>query len=190
MDKIPVEVVSISNSAPYEGYIVILKEIASERCLPIVVGVAEAHNILLLLKGQRFIRPLTYDLLVTMLKKSNAEVKEITITDLKDQTFFAEIQLMSNGEYIEPIDARPSDSIAIALRTSAPIFVNRQVMLNAGFISETPLNLIAPFSNNIDKIKDLNKKLSTAVELEEYEDAAMLRDQIKELIEKENIPED
>ena len=107
--------------------IVVLQEEDGERILPIWIGEAEARAIGIVLAGETLERPLTHDLTVTLLKSLKARIVAITITHLKDNTFFAEIHLESGGQQIL-VDARPSDSIALALRAEAAIYVDEDVM--------------------------------------------------------------
>lgn len=107
--------------------IVVLQEEAGERILPIWIGEAEARSIGLVLAGESMERPLTHDLLVHVIKGLRATVANIAITDLRDNTFFAEVRLDHGGEQVI-LDARPSDSIAVALRTGATILVAESVM--------------------------------------------------------------
>lgn len=107
--------------------IVILQEEEGERVLPIWIGESEARAIGVILAGENLERPLTHDLMATLVRSLKARVTSITITSLKENTFFAEILLEMNGQQVL-IDARPSDSIALALRTNADIFVDEDVM--------------------------------------------------------------
>lgn len=107
--------------------IVILQEEGGERVLPIWIGEAEARAIGIVLAGENLERPLTHDLMATLVKSLQAKVTAVTITSLKENTFFAEILLEVNGQQVL-VDARPSDSIALALRTDADIFVDEDVM--------------------------------------------------------------
>jgi bifunctional DNase/RNase len=109
--------------------IVILQEEQGDRILPIWIGEAEARSIGIVLAGESLERPLTHDLIMTLLKSLQARVVSITITSLQENTFFAEIQLEVGSERIL-VDARPSDSIALALRAEAAIFVDEDVMQN------------------------------------------------------------
>ena len=110
--------------------IVILQENDGERILPIWIGETEARAIGTVLSGEDPERPLTHDLIALVLKSLKATVVSVSITNLKENTFFAEIRLDVGGEQVH-IDARPSDSIAIALRADAAIYVDEQVM-NSG----------------------------------------------------------
>jgi bifunctional DNase/RNase len=110
--------------------IVILKDVDSQLFLPIWIGVFEANAIALKIEGVEPPRPMTHDLLRSALERLDARVEKIVISDLKDSTFFALIHVQrAQGEVA--IDARPSDAIALALRTNAPIFVLRSVMEKA-----------------------------------------------------------
>jgi hypothetical protein len=110
--------------------IVILKDKAGDRVLPIWVGVFEANAIALQIENISTPRPMTHDLLKNILTEIEAEVQRIVVSDLRDNTFYAMIYLDRDGETIA-IDARPSDAIALALRTRSPIFVEDSVVESA-----------------------------------------------------------
>ena len=107
--------------------IVLLKTADGNRFLPIWIGHAEAAAILMKLQGASTPRPLTHDLMVDMLEQLDAEVARITVTELRDNTFYASITVQQNGSDIE-IDSRPSDAIAIAVRSDAPIYAAERVI--------------------------------------------------------------
>ena len=107
--------------------IVILKDEMDERTLPIWIGFMEASSIAMELEKTPRIRPITHDLVKNLLEKLNYAVSKIEVTDLRDDTFYARIYLQKNGEE-HSLDSRPSDAIAIALRTGSPIFVNEEVI--------------------------------------------------------------
>lgn len=107
--------------------IVMLRDMEERRALLIWIGEPEANAILLALEGIHAPRPLTHDLAVLMLGKLEAEIRRVLVTDMRDQTFFAEIELEKDGIVIT-VDARPSDAIALALRVGAPILVASEVM--------------------------------------------------------------
>jgi len=110
--------------------IVILKDKDGERVLPIWVGVFEANAIALQIENVATPRPMTHDLLRNIITDLDGQVDRIVVSDLKDNTFFALIHLTMKGEGIA-VDARPSDAIALALRTRAPILVEESVIDNA-----------------------------------------------------------
>ena len=107
--------------------IVILKDNSSESILPIWVGVYEANAIALEMEKVQTPRPMTHDLIKNVLTGLSVTVKKIVVTELKDDTFYALIWLERNGSTIT-IDSRPSDALALALRTDAPIFVDEEVL--------------------------------------------------------------
>ncbi len=110
--------------------IVILKDEVEDRMLPIWVGVFEANAIALRMEAIDTPRPMTHDLLRDLLDKLHATVEKIVVNDLKDNTYFARIHLLINGDE-HVLDSRPSDAIALALRAEAPIFVEQSVLEQA-----------------------------------------------------------
>jgi len=110
--------------------IIILKDPDERRALPIWVGIFEANAIALELEKVSTPRPMTHDLLKNILEGLGITVKQIIVNDLKENTFYAMIELNHNGGVIT-IDARPSDAIALALRVNAPIFVTEKVVTQA-----------------------------------------------------------
>ena len=107
--------------------IIILKDLLSDKALPIWVGYFEANAIALEIEKINTPRPMTHDLLRSMISSLHAKVKHVLINDLKDNTFFAVISVVQNGSDMT-IDSRPSDAIALALRTKSPIFVEEKVI--------------------------------------------------------------
>jgi bifunctional DNase/RNase len=117
---------------PYNNaYILILRDEENADMLPIWVGKAEASSISFALEGVTAPRPMTHDLIKSLLDTVDAKVISVVVTDLKDNTYFAKIHLTyEDSEY--SIDSRPSDAIALALRTSAPIFAREEVLRKQG----------------------------------------------------------
>ena len=113
---------SVSNS-----YVVILKEKSGERLLPIWIGQPEAESIVMEMHGIKPPRPLTHDLCKRLISGMGADLRRVQITRVKDNTYFAELHI-HRGEDVFQIDARPSDSIAIALRLAAPIFAQESLL--------------------------------------------------------------
>jgi len=124
---IEVTVDSIRASLMSQHRVVILKDVDSERYLPIWIGPFEAEAITLELQQVKLARPLTHDLLKAVITAMGARVSHVLVNDLRDDTFYARIVLDNNGQPLE-IDSRPSDSIALAVRAQAPIFVAESVM--------------------------------------------------------------
>ena len=110
--------------------IIILRDRDGHHMLPIWMGVFEANAIALQIENVASPRPMTHDLLKNVIEDLNANIKKIVVHDLKDNTFYALLYLEVNGETVA-IDARPSDAIALALRASAPIFIDKKVIENA-----------------------------------------------------------
>ncbi|HZX61425.1 MAG TPA: bifunctional nuclease family protein [Candidatus Methylomirabilis sp.] len=110
--------------------IIILKDLEEKRALPIWVGIFEANAIALELEKIATPRPMTHDLIKNILDGLGATVQQIVVNDLKDNTFFAVIEVSYNGNTVN-IDARPSDAIALALRVNAPILVTEKVVSKA-----------------------------------------------------------
>jgi len=115
--------------------VVILKQSEGEIYLPIFIGLAEANAIGVIHERIEMPRPLTPDLLCSVIDKMDAGINYIVINDLQDETFYADIILRANWQQLE-IDARPSDAIALALRVGAPIYVTKSVLDKAGIFSE------------------------------------------------------
>jgi hypothetical protein len=107
--------------------IVILREAEGERILPIWIGPGEAQAIRRILSEEPFPRPLTHDLLHLVIEGLKAKVSRVVIADLRENTFYATVFIQRDSEVLS-IDARPSDSIAVALRSRAPIFVNEKLL--------------------------------------------------------------
>lgn len=107
--------------------IVLLKTEEGNRFLPIWIGHPEAAAILMKLQGQETPRPMTHDLFVSLIGQVDAECESVTVTELRDNTFYAQINLVVNGESVE-IDSRPSDALALAVRTDAPIYAADEVI--------------------------------------------------------------
>lgn len=131
MAVVEVKINGLAVDANAKSHVVILKEKEGERVLPIWIGPAEAQAIARELAGQRFPRPLTHDLLATIVEGLKAKVTRVVIADLRDNTFFAQLVIDRDGEVVV-VDARPSDSIAVALRTGADIFVNEKLLNEPG----------------------------------------------------------
>ena len=185
-----VEVKRISYYPPSKGYAVLLQEKDGTRSLPIIVGSSEAQAIALYLEGVDMPRPMTHDLLINVLEILDSEINRVSIARMDNGTFFAEIEVtnVQVGEIV--IDSRPSDAIAIALRTLTPIYVSDEVMDRAGIDNfSTESEVVEPItSEELTKeesgesvLENLNEALEKAITEEEYEMAARLRDRIKQL---------
>lgn len=202
MEKIQLVVLGLSASpANNNAYALILKESEGERRLPIIIGAFEAQAIALEMEGVMPPRPMTHDLIRTLLDQMGATLSEVYINDLVDGTFYA--KLIFDSLSVE-IDCRPSDAIAIAVRTGSPIFVSNEIMDQTGLIpqsedgdefddddEEDSLKFTRPeerFSESNkpkSKIDEIQSELDKAVKDEDYEKAAKLRDELKRILESQ-----
>jgi bifunctional DNase/RNase len=128
---IELSLVGVRVELPSNQPIVLLKETGGERYLPIWIGAVEATAIAFALQGVETPRPMTHDLLRDILKETEVQVDRIVISDLVDQTFYAVIRMMTDGQERE-VSSRPSDAIALAVRINAPIFAADEVLDQAG----------------------------------------------------------
>ncbi|MEE8162422.1 MAG: bifunctional nuclease family protein [Anaerolineae bacterium] len=132
---IEVSVDSIRASLMSQHRVVILKDVDSERYLPIWIGPFEAEAITLELQEVELARPLTHDLLKAVITKMGAKVSHVLVNELRNDTFYARVVLDNNGHPLE-VDSRPSDAIALAVRAKAPIFVAESVMEKAAIMPD------------------------------------------------------
>ena len=114
--------------------IVVLHDKENRRALPIWIGSAEASSIIRKIENLSVSRPMTHDLIISMVEKTGYEISKVEINDVEKETYFATIFLKNDKDEVLEIDSRPSDAIAIAIRVDAPIFVNAKV-LSTGSVS-------------------------------------------------------
>jgi uncharacterized protein len=166
MVEVTIDSVKVSLVSQYR--LVVLKEMGAERYLPIWIGHFEAESITMQMQGVEVPRPLTHDLLKKTIASLGGHVSHIVVTDLRQETFYANIILDVDGRRVE-IDSRPSDAIALAVRTSVKIFVNDSVMESAGIVPEDDISgavsreeeeKLSAFSDFIDTLDldDLGKE--------------------------------
>ena len=129
---IPVEVVGVRIEMPSNQPIVLLKEIEGTRFLPIWVGAVEATAIAFAQQGLEATRPLTHDLIRDLLDRVDITLTSVHITSIRDGIFYAELHLRTNDGALTPLSARPSDAIAIALRTKSNIMVDNDLLDEVG----------------------------------------------------------
>jgi len=135
--------------------IVLLKTTEGNRYLPIWIGHSEAASILMKLQGQSSPRPLTHDLFTNTLGELDVQVVRVCVTELRESTFYATITIRQNGSELE-IDSRPSDAIALAVRTEAPIFADEAVIEESAIEFEgddvNEEDLVEEFKSFLDKV--------------------------------------
>jgi bifunctional DNase/RNase len=195
VERIPVDILGLSTSPASGGaYALILKEVDGARRLPIIIGASEAQSIALEMEGIKPPRPLTHDLMKNIIGAFGAELTEITIDELRDGTFYAKLSI--DGQLI---DSRPSDAIALAVRYGVQIFVAVAVMDEAGFVPDEEEEeresegdaAAAPEPQKAEeeqprppkgsRLEQLESQLKEAIDRENYEKAAQIRDEIRKL---------
>ena len=190
MHKIQCEILGLSSSPSTGGaYAILLKENNGNRRLPIIIGAFEAQAIALEIEGIKPPRPLTHDLMKNIIDNLGGTIIEIIIDELRENTFYAKI-IIEVSALTNEIDARPSDAIALAVRSQAPIYVAESVMDTAAFLPSEETEREGVHEASVDepipstkeaKIAALQDKLREALDKEEYERAAKIRDDIKKL---------
>jgi len=194
VDRVQVDILGLStNPASGGAFALILKEVNGPRRLPIIIGASEAQSIALEMEGIKPPRPLTHDLIKNIITSFGSELQEIIIDELKDGTFYAKLTIDERA-----IDSRPSDAIALAVRYGVHIYVASNVMDEAAFIPEeeeeegetgiepAKKDEEKPAPKAKSKLEQLQLALREAVEKENYEKAAQLRDEIQKLSTHEN----
>ena len=195
MDKIQLDIIGLQSSQSQSGsFALVLGERDGDRRLPIIIGMFEAQAIAIEMEKIIPNRPMTHDLFKSFAHEFKYKVEEIIISDLKEGVFFAKIICTSEYGHVE-IDARPSDAIAISLRFDAKIYTYEKILAEAGIVlsDEEEIEEIAgkevkekkPKVSKDEKgsiedfsLEKLNKLLEKAIENEDYEKAARLRDEI------------
>ncbi len=181
---LPVTVEKIAYHPASHSYAIVLKEQEGIRRLPVIVGAFEAQAIALAMEKIETPRPMTHDLLGNLINGIDGTLLSVAITELRDGVYYALLELGSEHFEIRTIDARPSDAIALALRMDTTILVADQVMAESGVLMEddSAEDLAAGgVKAGTQSLAALQEQLAEAVEQEEYEIAAKLRDKIKEL---------
>ena len=192
MNKVSLEIMGITYSESSTGaYVLILGDKHSQRRLPIVIGGAEAESIAVGIENHKSGRPHTHDLFLRFAKEFGIEIMEVVINRFRDGIYYAML-VCKQGDELTMIDARPSDAIAIAVRVGCDIYAYESVMEEAGIVmddmqkqeteesgdshinigaSQTSLDLL-----DLETLEDL---LQEAIDDEDYQKAAEIRDEIK-----------
>lgn len=205
MDKIKLEILGLSSSQSQSGsFALVLGEVEGDRRLPIIIGMFEAQAIAIEIEKVRPSRPMTHDLFRAIGNDLNFTVEEIIISNLKEGVFFAQIMITDGIKHIA-VDSRPSDAIAIGLRFDAPIYTYEHILSEAGIVvedteeeqeegeseeasSETSEAVVETSEKGKTKkpssdlkslsLDKLNEMLNEAIENEDYEKAARIRDEL------------
>jgi uncharacterized protein len=197
VERVLVDILGLStNPASGGAYALILREVEGNRRLPIIIGQAEAQSIALEMEGIKPPRPLTHDLMKNIIASFGAELNDVLIDELRDGTFYAKLNIDN-----QQIDSRPSDAIALAVRYGAQIFVASSVMDEAAFVPEEEedeqkkeegkkgksptaagmTQKLPPETTKTTRLEEMHQQLKQAIEKEDYEKAAALRDEIRRL---------
>lgn len=175
-----------------KGTAVLVRTVGSDKAIPIFIGQLEAHSILIGLGKVPMPRPLTHDLMIGILEKTKMVLERVEITDLRDGTYYAHLILKHGVRHID-MDARPSDALALVARLDVPLYLSQHLVDEAGI----PIDLISEenaSTQEMEPLPDLDIKatdldpeelrmrlkeqLDKAVEAEDYEEAARLRDEL------------
>jgi hypothetical protein len=198
---VPAEVWTVAKAE--QGNAVLVRPLGLDVAVPIFIAPLEAQSILIGLGSVKMPRPLTHDLFITVLENLESSVNRVEITSLKEGTYFAKLILESGGAEIA-VDARPSDCLALAVRVKCPIYIDEAVVDEAGISvkmveeknrelkqgdtilrsteeTESPPVPEASAMPPETEMAGLRKALDAAIEEENYEEAAKLRDRIREL---------
>lgn len=185
MQKIELNIAAIANSeSQANGFVVILKESEGIRRLPVVIGGFEAQAIAIAIENIRPNRPMTHDLFKNTLTSLDVILEEVVISELKGGVFYATLVCKRpDGTFLD-LDSRTSDALALAVRFGCPIFANASVLDEAGITLEermgkevaTPPSPEPPISSASEE--ELNQLLEKALESEDYEKAAKIRDEM------------
>lgn len=177
------------------GYTLFLQAVEDgSKSLPIVVGQFEAQSIALALEQVKLNRPMTHDLLGTVIQELTYGLEQVTISDLEEGTYYARLHIRTE-ERVEQVDARPSDAIALALRMNAPIRVDEKLFMQSAVPTPDTHDQeqkqgvelhenVEEITRQAEKRFDLEKDLKEAVLAEDYEKAARIRDKLDSLSRK------
>lgn len=192
MNKVNLEIVGLTYSeSPTGAYVLVLGDKLSQRRLPIVIGSAEAESIAIGIEKHKNGRPHTHDLFLRFAHEFGIEIMEVVINRFREGVFYAML-VCKQGDDLTMIDARPSDAIAIAVRIGCEIYAYETVMDEAGIImndiedssaekpqEETPINKDKTNTTlDLLSIEDLEDMLQDAIDNEDYQKAAQIRDEI------------
>jgi bifunctional DNase/RNase len=192
MNKVSLEIIGLTYSESSTGaYVLILGDKNSQRRLPIVIGSAEAESIAVGIEKHKNGRPHTHDLFIRFAHEFGIEIMEVVINRFRDGVYYAML-VCKQGDDLTMVDARPSDAIAIAVRKGCEIYVYESVMEEAGIImediekespdenEESTINKgVTKTSLDLLDLETLEDLLQEAIDNEDYQKAAKIRDEIK-----------
>lgn len=156
--KVKVLIHGIAMDPVTNSPVMLLKEVDGNRILPIWIGILEATSIAAKLENIKFPRPLTHDLMTNIFEQLGIKIPKIEIVDLRDNTYYALITLDIEGKTLE-LDARPSDAVALAVRTGAEIFVKEEVLQKSQTFTDSPVEEKEEIIGTTEEEKEKLKKL-------------------------------
>lgn len=188
MEKIELKIIGLSYSQTQSGaYALVLAEKQGSRRLPIIIGGFEAQSIAIELEKMKPSRPLTHDLFKTFVEAVNVKIKEVLIYNLVEGVFYAKIVCDQDGHLID-IDARTSDAIAIGIRADCPVYTFEHILSSAGIQLEDEIEAESTAIESEEKevkqglsavsIEELEQLLQEAIDMEDYERASEIRDEL------------
>jgi hypothetical protein len=176
MGEIELKVLDMSSTLqPADAYALVMEEVKGKRKLPIIIGSIEAQAIRTKLMGYKLPRPMTHDLMLTVMKELGTTLKKVVIYKVKEGVFYSYLYLQHGEEELQ-VDSRTSDAIALALRVPCPIYATEEVM-NHEYMQEEGDGQFA-VSVNLVSLPMLRQALDKAIIDENYELASKLRDEI------------
>lgn len=191
---VKLHIVGLTNAPSLKGsYTLIFGTSESDLKLPVIVGNSEAQSIALVIEGIKPQRPLTHDLAISLIEAGDLILQKVLIDKLKEGVFHAKLVITKDGKNIS-IDSRTSDAIALALRAGCSIYTTPSILKEAGVIldtnephspdrrsSEDIFPIFKEESSSLSKLSldELNQELDKAIQIEDYDRAATLRDEIK-----------
>lgn len=184
---VPAEVWNIVQREGDERPIVLLRPVGSEVALPITIDSFQAASILLGLKNERIEqadRPHTHDLFIDVLTHLGAQLARIEITGIKSDTYYGRLILMVAGRDEVAVDSRPSDCIALAVRVKCPIYLDEDLVNEEGKLYHVDGENLTVAPTDVRELQVLKDRLRRAVEAENYEEAAKLRDMLRQVEDK------
>jgi bifunctional DNase/RNase len=185
---VPLRILSVNPSSVGASSYILLLEADNSQSLrfPIVIGSQEAQSISVYLEHIQTSRPLTHDLCVNLLSHSNVSLQKVLITEFKDGIFYANLEVVKEGVTFH-IDARPSDSVALAIRLDIPILISEKLLKEICIPEEEFMDELEEVDDYLEKSPvvrtklELEGMLNKALQEENYEEAAKLRDEIEKL---------
>ena len=169
---IEMDLIGVRIELPTNAPILLLREQApNPRLLPIFIGAPEATSIALALEGVEVPRPMTHDLIKVVLENLDVALVRVLLTELRDKTFYAELELSGNGENGETrrVSCRPSDAIAVAVRCGAPIFAAEEVLEEAGYRERSEADMESEESQDPDEMVEQFREFIDTVRPEDFE---------------------